>query len=117
VRSATITAALCCLLAMAGCGGSSYNYNPNDNGSVYSVTVTCDPTTIQSGGTSQCTSSLGCTGKACMSYVYLSASAGSINYAGVFTAPETDTSLQVTITGTVPGTPPIVGTTIVTVNP
>ncbi len=102
---------------MTACGGG--NNNSSDiNGKVLSVTASCNPTTIQGGQTSQCTAVVNATGKAEYNQaVNWSASAGSLNYAGLFTAPHTDASLQITITAVSTGDPSKVATTIVTVNP
>ena len=114
MRTATLIAVLCCLLAMAACGGSSNTCNP-DPGCVYSIEVMCRPTTIQSGGTSQCTYTDNCVGKLCGLPATYYASAGSITpFGGLFTAPQTDVTLDVTISVPLGN---LVGTTTIVVNP
>ena len=102
---------LCWLLALAACGGSS------DMGSVTTVNASCNPATIQSNGTSQCSFTLVCTGQACSTGVNWSATVGSINAAGLFTPPGTGASLKVTVTATSVFDPSRSGNTTVIVNP
>ena len=106
------------MLVVAACGGNSNDNSSVINGRITSVTVTCNPTTINSTETSQCNASVGCTGKSCyMVAVNWSSSAGSINSSGLFTPPATDMTVQVTITATSVQDPSKSGMAIVTVNP
>lgn len=106
--------AVCGVLAMAACGGGG---SSNNNGSsVTAVSVSCNPTTVTPGQTSQCTSSVTGTGNFSSS-VSWKASAGSINSSGLFTAPGTDAVIMVTITATSTQDTGKSGTATVTVNP
>jgi len=111
MRAWTCVAAFLFLFMLAGCGGSTGN---SDIGSVTAVKVTCNPTTITSGQTSQCTASLTCTGKACYNVPTWSATVGTIDINGLFTAPPTDVTLQVNISANVAG---VLGSAVVIVNP
>jgi hypothetical protein len=114
MRTLAALAAIFCFLLLSACGGSSSN-NPN---SISYIKVFCNPTTVSSSQTSQCTWTSDCQGKACYQAPTYSASAGTINEAGLFTAPQTDTTLLVTITAVYGGAPPpLTSTTVVTVNP
>jgi Protein of unknown function (DUF3443) len=97
----------------AACGGSGNNSN---NSTVTGVTVSCSPTTITSGQTSQCTANVTGTGNFSSSVSWAS-SVGTISSSGLFTGPGTNTSLLVTITATSTQNTTIFGTTQVTVNP
>jgi len=102
---------------MAACGGGG---NSNNGGggssSITSVTVSCSPTSLHPNQTSQCSASVSGTGNF-SSAVTWSASAGSINSSGVFTAPGTNASIQVTITATSAQDASKTGTATITVNP
>ncbi len=98
----------------AACGGNGGSNN--NNSTVTSVTVSCSPTTITSGQTSQCTANVSGTGNFSSS-VSWSSSAGTITSSGLFTGPGTNTSLLVTITATSTQNTTIFGTAQVTVNP
>jgi hypothetical protein len=63
MRKLGMMTAVFSLLVVAACGGTS-----NDSeftGTITSVTVTCNPTTINSTETSQCSAAVGCTGRSC----------------------------------------------------
>ena len=112
VRSFLAIAILSALGLLASCGGGG---TFNVDGGFSDLSVTCNPAAVQSGGTSQCTAKYSCTGKACNQVPEWTASAGSIGpFSGTFTAPQTDVSLPVTITGTLGS---LQATTTVTVNP
>ncbi len=97
----------------AACGGNGSNSN---NSTVTGVTVSCSPSTIMAGQTSQCTANVSGTGNFSTS-VSWSSSAGTINSSGLFTGPGTNTSLLVTITATSTQNTTISGSASVTVNP
>jgi hypothetical protein len=96
--------------------------------SITSVSVTCNPTTLNTGGTSQCTAAVQGTGSY-SSAVTWSASAGTINSTGLLTAPASpggvivtatstqDTTKSGTTSVTVQSTPPTVTSVSVTCNP
>lgn len=109
----TTICALVALIALAACGGSG----ENSTGTITSVTATCHPDSIRSNETSQCSFTLGCTGDACSTGVNWSATTGTINAAGLFTAPETGPTLKVTITATSVRDPSKSGNATVIVNP
>ncbi len=96
----------------AACGGSGNN----NGGAVTFVTVSCSPMSIMSGQTSQCSATVQGTGNFSAAVTW-SASTGTISSSGLFTAPGTDTTLEVTITATSNQTASVSGTTTVTVNP
>ena len=99
------------VVLMAACGGSG-----GGGSSVTSVTVSCSPGTVTSGGTSQCTAIVNGTGSF-NTAVNWSASAGSISSTGLLTAPQVTTSLVDTITATSVQNQNVSGTATVTVNP
>jgi hypothetical protein len=99
------------LLAACGGGGSS-----TPTSSITAVSVSCSPSTVTSGGTSQCSATVSGTGSFSTA-VNWSASAGTITSAGVFTAPTVTTSTVVTITATSTQDSSKSGTASVTVNP
>jgi WD40 repeat protein len=112
VRSLALVLVVCGVLAMPGCGG---NTEDAETSYVRSLRVSCDPTTIQSGSTSQCTGTWDCKGKACYNAPAWTANFGTIDtWKGVFTAPETDMTLYVHVTAAVGDQS---ATTTVTVNP
>jgi hypothetical protein len=101
---------------MAACGGSG-----SSSSTVTSVTVSCSPSTVTPGGTSQCTATVNGTGNFSTSVTW-SSSAGTITSAGVLTAPTTTSTVTVTATSTqntsVSGTATVtVGTTAANVAP
>lgn len=102
------------VLWMVGCGSSS---GGGGSSSITSVTVTCSPTTILFGQTSQCSATVMGTGNF-SSGVTWTASAGSISSSGLFTAPSSgNASLMVVITATSTQDTSKSGTATVTVNP
>ncbi len=103
---------LASLTLMAACGGGG-----SGSSTITSVTVTCSPSTILYGQTSQCSATVMGTGSF-SSGVTWAASAGTISASGLFTAPSGGvTSLQVTITATSTQDTSKSGTATVTVNP
>ena len=104
---------LASLTLMAACGGGS-SVPPT---TITSVSVSCSPSTIQYGQTSQCSATVTGTGNF-SSGVTWAASSGTISASGLFTAPSGGvTSLQVTITATSTQDTSKAGTATVTVNP
>lgn len=111
MRSLTLVL-VCGVLAIAGCGGSPEN---PEISYVRNLSVSCNPTTIEAGNTSQCAGTWDCKGKACYNAPLWTANFGSIDqWKGVFTAPETDITLYVAVTASVGDQS---ATTTVTVNP
>ncbi len=103
---------LASLTLMAACGGGG-----SGSSTITSVSVTCSPSTILYGQTSQCSATVTGTGNF-SSGVTWTASAGTISSSGLFTAPSGGaTSLQVTITATSTQDTSKSGTATVTVNP
>ncbi|HVP55388.1 MAG TPA: DUF3443 family protein [Candidatus Eisenbacteria bacterium] len=79
---------------MAACGGGG-----SSSSTITAITVSCSPTSVQSGQTSQCTATVTGTG----TYnpgVSWGTSAGSIDNNGVFTAQDVTSSTMVTVTAT-----------------
>ncbi len=102
-------------LWMVACGSSSSG--GGGSSSITSVTVTCSPSTIMYGQTSQCSANVTGTGNFSSSVTW-TASAGTISSSGLFTAPSGGvTSQQVTITATSVQDTSKSGTALVTVNP
>ncbi len=98
---------------MAACGGGGGTSNSS---TITGVSVSCSPSTVTSGGTSQCTATVSGTGSFSQSVTW-SASAGSISSSGLLTAPVVTTSLVDTVTATSTQDTSKSGTTSVTVNP
>ncbi len=81
------------LLGITACGGGG----SSNTGTITAVTISCAPTSIQSGQTSQCTATVTGTGTF-ITTVTWTASVGAIDSNGVYTAPPVNASTQVTIT-------------------
>ena len=101
VRSALATLLLTALLA---CGGSSTTATtptptPPASPTVTSVSVSCSPTTIEVSTTAQCNATVAGTGSF-SSTVTWSASTGTIDKTGLFTAPASATTATITATST-----------------
>src|SRR4051794_39498088 len=101
------------VLWMAACGGGG---GGSSNSAVTSISVSCSPSTVVSGGTSQCTATVSGTGNFNTGVTW-SASAGSISSAGTFTAPTVTTSLLVNVTATSTQDNTKTGSASITVNP
>jgi len=99
------------IIVMAACGGSG-----SSSSTVTSVSVSCSPSTVTSGGISQCTATVNGTGNF-SSAVTWSASAGTISAAGLLSAPSVTTITTVTVTATSTQNTSVAGTASVTVNP
>jgi uncharacterized protein YjdB len=80
--------------------------------SITSITVSCDPASVQAGQTSQCTAKVVGTGTYSSSVTW-SSSAGTVNSSGLLTAPSTAGSATVTATST--QDPTKSGSTVVTI--
>ncbi len=104
--------ALGSLSLLAACGSSS----GNNSGTITSVSVSCSPSTVTSGQTSQCSATVNGTGNFSSS-VNWSATAGSISSSGLLTAPVVTASLLDTVTATSIQDSTKSGTAAVTVNP
>lgn len=87
------------VIGMAACGGGSSSNGGGGGATITSVTVNCNPTTLLPGQTSQCTATVTGTGNFSNAVTW-SASAGTISSSGLFTAPSTNASLQVSVTAT-----------------
>ena len=96
------------LLCLSACGGSSSSASTD----VDSISLSCAPSNIAVKGTTQCTAAVKGTGNY-SSAVNWSASAGTVNASGVFTAPAS--AGNVTLIATSTQDPVISGTTAVTV--
>ncbi|HTZ57754.1 MAG TPA: DUF3443 family protein [Acidobacteriaceae bacterium] len=103
------------LSLLAACGSSS----GNNSGTITSVSVSCTPSTIASGQTSQCSASVNGTGNFSSSVSWSSspASAGSITSSGLFSALFVTASMVATVTATSTQDSTKSGTFSVTVNP
>ena len=86
--------AILAIFGMAACGGGSSNTS-----AITAVSVSCTPTSLQSGQTSQCTATVTGTGTF-NNAVSWGTSAGAVDQNGVFTAQSVNTSTSVTITAT-----------------
>ena len=115
IFAALATVALFCLL-MSSCGGGGGVSNSPPTPTITSVSVTCSPTSIQTAQTSQCTATVTGTGSY-SSAVTWSASAGTINSSGLFTAPSAAGTVTVTATSTQDGSKSGTATITVTLPP
>jgi len=93
----------------AACGGSG-------GSTVTSISVSCSPSTVGSGGTSQCSAFVSGTGNFSTGVTW-STSAGSITSSGLLTAPTVTTSTTVTVTATSTQNTSVSGSANVTVTP
>jgi Phosphoesterase family len=92
------------LAALVACGGGAPASQPNPqpnpmSSTITSVAVACNPATVAPAATSQCSATVQGTGNY-SSAVAWSASAGTINSSGLFTAPASAGSITVTATST-----------------
>lgn len=113
--SGLIVAALI-VAAMTGCGGGGTlppkSSPQSQTSSITSVSVSCNPSSLNAGGTSQCTATVQGTGSY-SSAVTWSASGGTVSAAGIFTAPAT--AGNVTVTATSAQDPTLSGTSSISV--
>ncbi|HZP03601.1 MAG TPA: alkaline phosphatase family protein [Terracidiphilus sp.] len=89
-------------LVIAGCGGhltSSHSAPVTTPSPIASITVACTPTNVAIGGVSQCSASVQGSGSY-SSAVTWTASAGTINASGLFTAPASAGNVTVTAVST-----------------
>jgi len=86
-------------ILFATCGGGGGGGSNPPPSTITSVSVSCSPTSVQAGQTSQCTATVVGTGTH-SSAVTWSASAGTINSSGLLTAPTSAGSVTVTATST-----------------
>lgn len=112
IRRFGLLLAVASIIGLAACGGSG----GGGSSSVVSVGVSCSPSSITSGGTSQCTATVTGTGNFSTA-VNWSASAGSISSSGLLTAPTVTTSIVDTVTATSAQNSGVAGTATVAVNP
>jgi len=111
LRFLALILTLAAIFGMPACGGGS-----SSSSSITGVSVTCSPTTLQSGQTSQCTATV--TGSGTLNTaVSWGSSAGTIDGNGVFTAQSVNGSATVTITATSVQDPTKNGSATVTVGP
>jgi len=104
------------LVALIGCGGgaSISNQISHPSSAIASVSVACAPSTVAGNGTSQCVATVTGTGSY-SSAVTWSASGGTLNAGGLFTAPAT--AGTITVTATSMQDPTKSGTAAITVQP
>ena len=111
IRRFGLLLAVASIIGLAACGGGG-----GGSSSVTSVMVSCSPSTITSGASSQCTATVNGTGNFSTG-VNWTASAGTISSSGVLTAPMVTTSLVDTVAATSIQNSGVGGTAFVTVNP
>ncbi|HZD32773.1 MAG TPA: DUF3443 family protein, partial [Candidatus Angelobacter sp.] len=100
LKLATLLCLVLCLVACGGSGSGGTNSGAGTPGaSVSSVTVTCTPNTVLSGGTLNCSAAVVGTGTF-WSTVTWTATVGTIGPTGVYTAPSVTTNTTATITAT-----------------
>ena len=91
LRFLALLLSLAILVGIVACGGGS------STSTITGVTLSCTPTTVQSGQTSQCSASVAGTGTY-VTTVTFTTSAGTIDANGLFTAPPVTANTAVTIT-------------------
>jgi hypothetical protein len=102
------------LSLLAACGGGGGG--GGNTGTITGVSVSCSPSTVSSGQTSQCAATVTGTGNFSTA-VSWTTTAGSISTAGLLSAPIVTSSTTVTVTATSTQNTSISGTFAVTVNP
>lgn len=112
-RKVGLLPAVICVMWLAACGGSG---GGSTSSSITGVSVSCSPSTITSGGTSQCSANVSGTGSFSTAVTW-STTAGSISSSGLLSAPQVTTSLLVTVTAISTQDNTKSGTASVTVNP
>jgi len=86
------------VISIAGCGGASFLPNPQTS-AIAAVSVTCTPSSISTGGATQCQAVVTGSG-AYSSDVSWTADMGTISSSGLYTAPATSASGNATVTVT-----------------
>jgi hypothetical protein len=117
MRTLRVLSVACALIVMTACGGSGNNGGGKNQGGgsqIFSVIVNCSPTSLQSGQQSQCHAIVGGTNNASTAVTW-TASAGTIDPSGAFTAPVVVPPTTVTITATSTQDPSKQGTATVSV--
>ncbi|HVP56424.1 MAG TPA: DUF3443 family protein [Candidatus Eisenbacteria bacterium] len=113
MRLLGILAAVCCLVGMVACGGGS---SSSSTSTITVVGASCNPTSIASGQTSQCTASVSGTGSFSSTVSWTASGNGTITPAGgLFTAATVPFTTTVTITATSTQDTTKSGSTIITV--
>src|SRR5580704_12709922 len=112
-RKVSLLLAVVCVMWLAACGGSGGGSTAS---SITGVSVSCSPSTITSGGTSQCSANVSGTGSFSTTVTW-STTAGSISTSGLLSAPQVTTSLLITVTAISTQDNTKSGTASVTVNP
>jgi hypothetical protein len=112
VRLLGILAAICCLILLPACGGGG---SSSSTSTITVVGASCNPTTINALGTSQCTASVSGTGSFSSTVTWTASGNGTINSSGLFTASTVPFTSQVTITATSTQDTTRLGTTVITV--
>ncbi len=101
------------VIVMLACGSSGGGNNGAST--VTAVSVSCSPSTVTSGQTSQCSANVSGTGNFSTAVTW-NPSAGSISSTGLLTAPIVTSTTSVTVTATSTQNSAITGTATVTVN-
>ncbi len=114
MRKLALLLGLAGVFLMAACGGG--NGSGPTSSTITSVSVSCSPTTVTSGQTSQCSATVSGTGNFSMAVVW-SSSAGTISSSGLLTTPTVSSTTQITVTATSVQDVTKSGTATVTVNP
>ena len=104
------------VLLVAACGGGGGSGGGGNSPGITSVSVTCSPAIVTPDQTSTCSAAVSGTGDF-SSAVTWSASAGSVDSSGLFTAPPVTSITPVTVTATSTQDNTQSGSTRVTVNP
>ncbi len=113
MRKVGLMLVLTSVLWMAACGSGG---GSNTNSTITAVSVTCSPSTVASGGISQCTAAVSGTGNF-SSNVTWSTTAGNVDASGLLSAPVVTQTLLVTVTATSTQDTTKSGNASVTVNP
>ncbi len=110
MRSFGLVLLVLSVLLLAACGGSG------SSSTVTAIMVSCSPSTVTSGGTSQCSATVSGTGNF-NSAVNWTSSAGTISSSGLLSAPTVTTQTSVTVTATSVQNTSVSGSATVTVSP
>ena len=117
LRAGLLIASCVLILALVACGGGGGTSSappPTPSSTITSVSLTCSPSSIQTGQTSQCSAAVTGTGSfsSSVTWAVTSASVGTINSSGTFTGTAAGTA---TITATSTQDPTKSGSSTVTV--